>query len=603
MQTKKEGERRRPRNAILLLAALLLHAIIIIAPPSPHNIQGKVFNNDGTTGVPNGVLILLNNTNSTDTIILTQTSAPPPPQFRGSYSATMNGSDNDTIVATSWNATYYGTNSTNLSTTTTSLNIVLSTIRPSETNVSISIPSNNSRMNITRTINVTARVAIIGGQDGINCNATVTFSDESVINITSDQNFTNQLGDITLGSFRTTKWNVSANAEGVVNITVLAQCQSDGLNFAHLNAYLISNFTVQDIESPIVSLIYPLNNSLFNADSSNHTIIPFSYNVTDGSVIRNCTLIINNRLNMSNTSVVRFLPQLFHVRIPAGDYNWSVNCTDNSTLQNVNGSASFNLTVLENFPPQVSAVSIQDPIDLSPGSSLFVTCNATIRENNNISDIIGVNATLFQESTGHFAPDDNNDHYTNASCHSLQNSTFESNYSCGFSMQYYANNGTWRCNVTATDQYNATGFSPAPFLVNELLALDITPSAIDYGRMQATNASLDNVNMTVTNLGNVPFNVTVEGYGALSNDGLAMVCETGSIPIPNQRYHSNQSLAFINMTALTNSPVEVTNLTLAQRTDDLALGLSSNLTYWKLALPTLVQGNCNGTVIFRTYLG
>ena len=602
MQTKKEGEKRRQRNAILLLAALLLHALLINAPPSPHNIQGKVFNIDGTTGVPNGVLILLNNTNSTNTLVLTQTSAPPPPQFRGSYSASINGSDNDTIVATSWNATYYGTNTTNLSTATTSLNIVLSTIRPSETNVSISIPQNNSRINITRTINVTARVAIIGGQDGINCNATIVLSNPASFNITQDQNLTNQLGDIPRGSFRMTKWNSSANLDGVSNITVLAQCQSDGLNFDHLNSYTASNFTVQDIEMPIVSLISPLNNSYLNADASNHTIAVFTYNVTDGSPIKNCTLILNNRINMSNTSVVKFLPQLFHVRLYAKEYNWSVNCTDNSTLSNANSSVFYNFTVIPNFPPQVNAVAIQTPIDLLPGSAQFVTCNATVLDLNNRSDIAVVNATLYQSPKSHFSADDFNDHYANASCHATGNSTYESNHSCGFSLEYFANNGTWTCNITSTDSLNTTGYSSASFVVNELLAIEITPSSIDYGALQATNIS-ELVNMSVTNRGNIPFNVTVEGYGVTPADGLAMDCTTGTIPVSNQRYHVNNSLSFLNMTALSIAAVEIGNLTLFQRTDELLLGNSSNITHWRLAMPTLVQGSCNGTVVFRTRIG
>jgi hypothetical protein len=605
MSAKKRGTVHVMLFAIALLSSFFMHLPAADAQPSPHNVEGRVFHSDGVTGVENGIPVLINNTNATNTFVYTQVSAPPAPQFRGSYSATINGSDNDTIEAWAWNATYYGYNRTNLSATTTRLNIVLTTLRPSEPNVTILVPQNNTLINISRVLYFNATIGIMGGQDGTNCNATISFSNEQVVNITQDQNFTNQLGNMVLGTSKTTRWNVSALSTGYTNVTVLAQCSSDGINFAKLHVQTSYNITVQDIIAPNITLLSPLNNTLLTADITNYTDAYFYYTVLDGSPIKNCTLVLNNRLNVSNTSVARGVQQFLRERLVVGDYNWSVNCTDNSTLPltNTGGTFYYNVSIIPNLPPVVQSILLTTPFDLAPASTTFFSCNGTVYEPNNISDIVRVNATLFQDSIGGNGPDDNNDHYTNASCHSVSNSTYYANYTCGFSLQYYANNGTWQCNITATDSAPNIGFENRTFAINELLAVEVSPNVIDYGKLQATNISPDDVNMTVTNRGNVPFNVTVEGYGEIPLDGLAMRCDTGTVPIGNQRYSVNHSLLFGTMVPLTGTATEIKNLTLAQRTNDAALGLSSNMTYWKLQLPTLVQGNCNGTVVFRTFLG
>jgi len=164
-------------------------------PPQPHTIRGRVFNSDGATGVENGIPVTINNTVSGD-FVLTYTYAPPIPSLKGSYSANVNGSDSDTIIVTAWNSTAYGKNTTILAATTTYANVVLNTTRPSETNVTIITPANDSVKNTSYPFNVTANISIIGDRDGFSCNATISFSDNSVLNISSSESFTHILGDL-----------------------------------------------------------------------------------------------------------------------------------------------------------------------------------------------------------------------------------------------------------------------------------------------------------------------------------------------------------------------------------------------------------------------
>ena len=277
------------------------------SPPQPHNIQGRVFNSDGVTGVNNGIPVTINDTISGD-FVLTYTYAPDIPSIRGSYSAAINGSNGDTIIVTAWNSTYYGTNTTTLASTTTYINVVLNTTRPSETNVTIIPPANNSVKNTSYPFNVTANIAIIGGESGINCNATISFSYNSILNISSEENFTHNLEGISLGSYKTTTWNVTAIGEGVSNLSVQAECANQTKNFYNVNIDYVYDITTADTSPPIINLISPENNSLVRRNAG------FFYNVSDHSAVSNCSLIVNGAVRANDTSIEKDTIQSYQLQ-------------------------------------------------------------------------------------------------------------------------------------------------------------------------------------------------------------------------------------------------------------------------------------------------
>ncbi|MBW2984965.1 DNRLRE domain-containing protein, partial [Candidatus Woesearchaeota archaeon] len=86
-----------------------------------------------------------------------------------------------------------------------------------------------------------------------------------------------------------------------------------------------------------IELISPANASTWT--TSNNVI--FQYNVSIS--IRNCSLIINNAIDQTDTNVTPNSTKSFTKTLSNGDYAWSVNCTniDNST----NSSATWQLTV------------------------------------------------------------------------------------------------------------------------------------------------------------------------------------------------------------------------------------------------------------------
>ncbi|MBN2101899.1 MAG: DUF2341 domain-containing protein [Candidatus Aenigmarchaeota archaeon] len=97
-----------------------------------------------------------------------------------------------------------------------------------------------------------------------------------------------------------------------------------------------------DFDSPVISLILPLNNS-----GDNDGNVSFSYNVTDDSSILNCSLILNGQINQTNSTVQKTITQYFNVTsLPAGHYNWSIRCTDDSPNENTQTTASRNIDMI-----------------------------------------------------------------------------------------------------------------------------------------------------------------------------------------------------------------------------------------------------------------
>lgn len=369
-------------------------------PPSPHNVDGRVLTNS-TNGVQNGIPVKIEDLVTSD-FVSTVTDAPDIPELLGIYSATINNaSDDDFILIKSWNSTHYGFNSSFLEATTTTVNVVLKYKRPSETNVTITLPLNNSVRNTTDVFNVTANVTILGS-DATNCNATISFSND-VINITFDQNFTNQLGDINLGSSKTTKWNVSGVKDGTSNITVKAQCSSDGKNFDGVNINTIST-TINDTTIPIIDLVSPANNSFFNLQESN---ITFRYNISENTGIKNCSLYFNNIINQTNMNLeVNTLLNFTINNTPLGTSSWFISCFDNSTNLN-QGNSSVRILNIDGIKPNITLLL---PLNNSVMRNNSISFQYNITDNYNVTncslilnqEVKFINYSITQNITNYF---------------------------------------------------------------------------------------------------------------------------------------------------------------------------------------------------------
>ncbi len=96
---------------------------------------------------------------------------------------------------------------------------------------------------------------------------------------------------------------------------------------------------VLDTAYPSLMLLSPANNS-----GDNDGNVSFIFNVSDNNGIANCSLIINNVVNATNSSVVNGINTSFIVNgLAVGSYNWSINCSD--TAGNVNNTAVWKIVV------------------------------------------------------------------------------------------------------------------------------------------------------------------------------------------------------------------------------------------------------------------
>ncbi len=269
-----------------------------------------------------------------------------------------------------------------------------------------------------------------------------------------------------------------------------------------------------------------------------------------------------------------------------------------------NVTSQVNIT---NTEPWVTNVVVDDlidspadEIDLSPGSTILVRCNATANDYNGWDDINGTNATLYQNSKSATDTQANSTIYYNSNCQNISIDAESIDYSCNFTVTYYAWNGTWTCNVTTRDSMSLVRSNSTTTYMNELFAINI-PGVIDYGNMEVhTNSSVE-VQKNVTNYGNTELDLDLYGFARTIDDGLAMNCTRGGgIPVANEYFDINESNNTIDqktsLSGVQAAPNQV-NFELFLRNDSNGYNYTK-LTDWKLEVPYSVAGWCNGTVVF-----
>lgn len=136
------------------------------AVPSIHTIEGYIFLPDGTTQASLGTNVTINAT-TTGSFVSTETSGPP--GHYGYYSTTISAVDNETVIVTGFNESYYGYNSTQLlaSPSTTEFNVTMNTTLTSDSctyssgNWDVTC-SDNCEITSNVTIDTGANISLIG---------------------------------------------------------------------------------------------------------------------------------------------------------------------------------------------------------------------------------------------------------------------------------------------------------------------------------------------------------------------------------------------------------------------------------------------------------
>jgi spore maturation protein SpmA len=79
--------------------------------------------------------------------------------------------------------------------------------------------------------------------------------------------------------------------------------------------------------------------------------------------------------------------------------------------------------------------------------------------------------------------------------------------------------------------------------VNQLFALNISTSIINYTALEPNQFS-PNITVNISNVGNMPMNISVYGFGGdneATGTGLSMVCEINNISIAFEKFATNST--------------------------------------------------------------
>lgn len=259
---------------------------------------------------------------------------------------------------------------------------------------------------------------------------------------------------------------------------------------------------------------------------------------------------------------------------------------------------------VENYPIKISGPIIveddisppENQVDLTAGSTELVTCTATTTDADGYEDVTSASAFFYDIGEGKTwdSPDDNSSHYTNNTCYLSNGIGDAKDVACTFELWYYANNSTWKCNITATDNGNSNDSGVDDTQILDLIALDV-PTMLDYGILDPGDTSTERI-ITVTNAGNTKIDIGLDGYGLYDGDGNAMGCiKENNISLSYERYNVSESGVDYDteMMPLTDASVVQPDFNLLERSDS---GNSTKNTYWKLKVPTGVGGTCQGVI-------
>ncbi len=179
-------------------------------------------------------------------------------------------------------------------------------------------------------------------------NTTITFNATVYddLNLTNVSIYGNWSGTLTLNETNSSginnsvylfTINLSSYGDGVYSWLIAA---SDNAN--HTTNSSTRSFRI-DTTKPAINLSSPANASSWTSSGT----VTFTYNVTDAAIV-NCSLIINDAVDQTDSSITVNTAQTFSKSLSNAAYNWSINCTDYLGLQN--NSETRTLTVSYTAP-------------------------------------------------------------------------------------------------------------------------------------------------------------------------------------------------------------------------------------------------------------
>lgn len=256
-------------------------------------------------------------------------------------------------------------------------------------------------------------------------------------------------------------------------------------------------------------------------------------------------------------------------------------------------AATVEVTVV-NAAPAVLSVSLPDSVVPTAGSTKSVSTTIVVEDLNGCSDLSSVDVTV-QEPGGsvHIAAAA----ATFDSCSAGTSAT----YSYTFDMQYYdapaLSTSHYKVKVVATDSQGATGDNIgdlALFNYDELAALTLNQSTLDFGASLDPDTTSGTVDLGVENYGNVQIDIQLNG------SDLDHATESASIAVGNVAYSHASDMS---------DPGTLTTSAVTNSTFDLGFGSGTTKSlYWQLTVPSgsdqwIPSGTYSGTVTVSAVKG
>lgn len=211
---------------------------------------------------------------------------------------------------------------------------------------------------------------------------------------------------------------------------------------------------------PTIALGNPLNNTFNNSANIN-----FTYTPLDDTGFANCSLWFSKVLNQSNTTIGNnSLNSFTFTNLPEGRYNWSINCTDNSTVYKYNGTDE-RVLIIDRTGPTVT------PITMLNGNT--TTNNLTVNFTWQPIDVWGPNAQCNISING----TRNNTFILNVSNNTIANYTIGLNY------------GNYVWNVNCTDNATNLGISSMNSISISNISFNVSVLSLGVGSKYGANVN------------------------------------------------------------------------------------------------------------------
>jgi hypothetical protein len=240
-------------------------------------------------------------------------------------------------------------------------------------------------------------------------------------------------------------------------------------------------------------------------------------------------------------------------------------------------------------------------IQLEQGTTHIVVCNGSVNDSNGYQDVAYLNATIYRQGRTADEAADNNYLYWNTSCRRHgSNGVVTGYWTCKFDVWFYADNGTWVCNMTALDNSSVANRSTTTKDIDPLFAINLSTSELDFGELEPSQSSSSDELVNITNWGNMNLSIATKAYAETDGDNQAMKCSIGNISLSYLKYSVESAQNFGDMTESPGSFGNIAGLTVYRRTDDADAGnlKNTNATYWKIQAPLGTKGVCNGSLVF-----